>query len=113
MNAPSSAGDHPLMTKVEMDKLAEDLIAEKGSKVPSRIRSYLSHPDVKSALDKLVKAKIPLKDIQRGFVDKLGWKVSPTVLRAFMKEEFGYPESTTKRVGAKKAASKQQARGSK
>lgn len=104
MSATNTPGSGDQLTKAQLDQLADELITEKGSKVPGRIRAYLTNPDVRSALDKLVKAKIPLRDIQRGFVDKLGWKISPTVLRAFMKEEFGYPEPTATRVGAKKAA---------
>lgn len=108
MTAPSTpgAGQPHTMSKIELDRLADDLISEKSSKVPRRTRTYLNHPDIRGNLEKLVKVKIPLKDIQRGFVDKLDWKVSPAVFRTFMKEEFNYPEPTNKRVGVKKNAAK-------
>lgn len=105
--APGDSGDsRPMLTSAELNKLAEDLINEKGSKIPARTRSYLSNPDVLAGLKKLVAAKIPLRHIQRGYVDKLGWKVSPSVLRAFMKETFNYPADLAKNAGAVKKAAK-------
>ena len=106
MKTAHSAADgvpKPQMTSLEIEKLAKELIQEKGSKIPARTRAYLKNPDIYNALSTLVSSKIGLKDIQRGFVDKLDWKVPPPILRAFMKEEFNYPPEPAKKVGAAKA----------
>lgn len=114
MKTSRSAADgvpKPQMSSAEIKNLADELIQEKGSKIPARTRAYLKNPDIYSALRVLVDSKIGLKDIQRGFVDKLDWKVPPPILRAFMKEEFGYPPEPAKKVGggAKKSAGKTKA----
>lgn len=97
-----------MLSKEDLDRLVDELISEKAGKVSGRIREYLTTPDVKGALDKLVDAKIPVKDIHTKIISKLGWKVSPSVFRAFMKEEYNYPEPNPKRKppGARKSAAK-------
>lgn len=90
-----------------VDRMAADLINEKGGKVPARVREYLDDADVRPGLEKLVAAKISLKDIHTKFVSKLGWKISFPVFRAHMRETFNYPEPVAKRVApAKKKPAK-------
>lgn len=84
--------------------LADELVKEKQGGMPARTREYLDL--AKPALQKLVDAKITMKDIYARFINRQSLKINNVHFRTYMRETFNYPDPALSRVGKRKKSAK-------
>jgi hypothetical protein len=69
--------------------IVNNMISERSAGFPPRVLQELTR--VRPALEKLVEAKVPFREINDRFAKTMQIKISAALFRKYMKQEFGYP----------------------